>query len=67
MFYISNKKDLIDYFFQGSKSNENRKVGTEHEKFLFNAQTKEPVPYNGNISILKIFSELEKNNWVPIK
>ena len=30
-------------------------------------KNKNPIPYDGDISIVKIFSELIKNNWVPIK
>ena len=67
MKYIENKKDLIDYFIQGSKIKNSFKIGTEHEKFLFDLKNKNPIPYDGDISIVKIFSELEKNNWVPIK
>jgi glutamate--cysteine ligase len=65
--YIENKKYLVNYFFEGSKSKSNFKIGTEHEKFLFDLKNKNPIPYSGDISILKIFSELVKNNWIPIK
>ena len=64
---IENKQQLVDYFFQGSKKKESWRIGTEHEKFLFDLKNKNSIPYNGDISILKIFYELIKNNWVPIK
>ena len=67
MTQIENKKDLVNYFFNGSKSKYNFKIGTEHEKFLFDLKSKNPIPYDGDVSILRIFSELIKNNWVPIK
>ena len=67
MKYIENKKDLVDYFTEGSKIKNNFRIGTEHEKFLFDLKNKNPIPYDGNVSILKIFSELIKNNWLPIK
>ena len=67
MTQIENKKDLVNYFFNGSKSKYNLKIGTEHEKLLFDLKNKNPIPYDGDISIVKIFSELIKNNWVPIK
>ena len=67
MKYIENKKDLVDYFTEGSKIKNNFRIGTEHEKFLFDLKNKNPIPYDGDVSILKIFSELIKNNWVPIK
>ena len=67
MNFINKKEDLIDYFNKGSKIKINWRIGTEHEKFLFDINNKNPIPYDGDISILKIFSELIKNNWVPIK
>jgi glutamate--cysteine ligase len=65
--YIENKNQLIEYFISGSKPKNNWKIGAEHEKFLFDLKTKKSIPYDGEISILKIFSELMKNDWVPIK
>ena len=67
MKYIENKKDLVEYFFKGSKKKSSWRIGTEHEKFLFDLKNKNSIPYDGNISILKIFSELIKNKWKPIK
>ena len=67
MKHIENKKDLVNYFFKGSKKKSNWRIGTEHEKFLFDINNKNPIPYDGDVSILKIFSEIIKNNWVPIK
>ena len=65
--YIYNKQNLIDYFIDGCKKNISFRIGTEHEKFLFDLKNKNSIPYAGDISILKIFSELIKNNWAPIK
>ena len=67
MQHIDNKQQLIEYFLKGSKTKDSWRIGTEHEKFLFDLKNKTPIPYDGDISIVKIFSELEKNNWVPIK
>jgi len=64
---IENKQQLIDYFFQGSKTKDSWRIGTEHEKFLFDVKTKKSIPYEGEVSILKIFSELIKNDWVQVK
>ena len=67
MKYIENKKQLIEYFLQGSKTKKSWRIGTEHEKFLFDLKTKNSIPYEGDVSILSIFSELMKNGWMPIK
>jgi len=39
---ISTKQDLVDYFNTGSKSKNNVRIGTEHEKFLFDLKNKIP-------------------------
>jgi glutamate--cysteine ligase len=67
MNFISKKEDLINYFNEGAKPKNEWKIGTEHEKFLFDLKNKNPISYDSDVSILKIFSELIKNNWVPIK
>jgi glutamate--cysteine ligase len=54
--HIENKKNLVDYFINGSKEKSSWKIGTEHEKFLFDIKNKNPIPYEGAISITKIFS-----------
>jgi len=63
---VLGKNDLINYFLSGSKK-KFLKIGTEHEKFLFNKISKKPISYAGNISIIKIFSILKKNGWKEIK
>ena len=35
MVLINNKQDLIDYFQQGCKKEDQLSIGVEHEKFLF--------------------------------
>ena len=53
--HIDNKQQLVEYFLKGSKNKDSWRIGTEHEKFLFDLKNKNPIPYDGNISILKIF------------
>ena len=62
---ITDKDQLINFFKSGSKSSD-LKIGTEHEKFLFNIKTKKPIAYQGPQSIEKIFELLEQNGWIPI-
>tara|TARA_B100000989_G_scaffold80798_1_gene57613 strand:- start:886 stop:2214 length:1329 start_codon:yes stop_codon:yes gene_type:complete len=60
------KENLINYFSEGEKKEENFKIGTEHEKFLFNLKTKKPVDFTEN-GIKGIFNILKQNKWVEIK
>ena len=60
------KENLINYFSDGEKKEENFKIGTEHEKFLFNLETKKPVDFSEK-GIKGIFNILKQNGWNEIK
>ena len=60
------KEKLINYFKQGEKKSSAFKVGTEHEKFLFDIKTKKPVDFSEN-GIVGIFNILKENQWTEIK
>lgn len=60
------KENLINYFNEGEKREKSFKIGTEHEKFLFNLKTKKPIDFSEN-GIKGIFDILKKNKWIEIK
>tara|TARA_Y100000389_G_scaffold37330_1_gene31671 strand:- start:4228 stop:5523 length:1296 start_codon:yes stop_codon:yes gene_type:complete len=60
---ITSKEHIIEYFKSGIKSNDNFKVGIEHEKFIFDINTNKRVSYQ---IILKMFQELYEFSWKPI-
>ena len=60
------KENLINYFKQGEKKSSAFKIGTEHEKFLFDIKTKKPVDFSEN-GIVGIFNILKENQWTEIK
>ena len=60
------KENLISYFSDGEKKEENFKIGTEHEKFLFNLETKKPIDFTEK-GIKGIFNILKQNGWSEIK
>ena len=39
---LENKREIIEYFQKGSKSKQFWKIGTEHEKFLYDLKTLQP-------------------------
>ncbi len=57
---IENKSQLIQYFIDGIKENNNQRIGVEHEKFLFNKNDLKRVDYE---KIKKIFEILEGKGW----
>ena len=63
---LKNKKEIIEYFEKGSKPKQFWKIGTEHEKFLFNLNTLEPIDYYGKNGIKSLFKLLKKKGWKEV-
>ena len=61
-----NKKKLIQYFEDGIKSEKELRVGTEHEKFILNKSTLQPLSYEEKNGIHDIFLALIEIGWKPI-
>ena len=58
------KEDLIKYFQDGCKTENNLKIGVEHEKFLFNNKLNKRINFK---FVSKLFNFLEQFGWKPIK
>ena len=63
MSQINSKEDLIRYFTNASKKENQVKIGVEHEKFLFKEKNKR-ISFK---EVTKIFNSLQKFNWKPLK
>ena len=64
MDFINSKQDLINYFQEGCKKEDQLSIGVEHEKFLFDGHSNQRVNFE---TITKVFNFLEKFGWKPIK
>ena len=60
-----NKNHLIEYFFAGVKSKSDLKIGVEHEKFLLNKDSLQPISYDENHGIKNILEKFTKIGWTP--
>ena len=60
---IKNKSQFIEYFSKGIKSQNNLKIGVEHERFLFEGENKKRISYE---TLKKLFENLKVNGWEPI-
>ena len=64
---ITSEKDLIRWFFMNEKLEEDYRIGTEHEKFIFSMENYKPAPYFGNKGIKQILELLKSDaDWSPI-
>ena len=60
---IKNKSQFIEYFSKGIKSQNNLKIGVEHERFLFEGENKKRI---SNETLKKLFENLKVNGWDPL-
>jgi glutamate--cysteine ligase len=64
---VTGLDDLTAYLAEGSKPAERFRIGTEHEKFVFFAKDKSPVPYHGEASIRSLIEGMQSRlGWEPI-
>ena len=64
---IEHYSQLVEYLAVGSKPKSQWKIGTEHEKFVYNRSSNLPLPYNGMCSIKTILENLQTSyGWNPI-
>ncbi len=65
---VRSRADLADWIAAGCKPKDAWRIGTEHEKFVFNTDTLGPVPYDGPRGIRALMEALmARYGWQPIK
>ena len=64
---ITGKADLIEHLSSGSKPREQWRIGTEHEKFVYDLKTFRPVPYEGPKGIQALLQGMTRFGWQPVK
>ena len=64
---IGSKRELVEWIASGAKPKSAWRMGTEHEKFVFDTRSKAPVPYEGANGIKALMLELQRRHgWEPI-
>ncbi len=64
---ITNKSQLIAYMASGCAAPEAWRIGTEHEKFVFDINTLRPVSYEGDTGIRALLNGLTRFGWTPVE
>ena len=57
------KIDLVKYFSDGIKLKGSEKIGTEHEKFIYNKSDLSLIPFNGDRSISTVLRKFVEDGW----
>ena len=63
---ITGKHQLVEYLESGCKPKEDWRIGTEHEKFVFQLGTLKPAPYEGEWGIKALLEGMTRFGWKPV-
>jgi glutamate--cysteine ligase len=63
---IESRDDLIRHLAEGSKPKSEWRIGTEHEKFVYDLNTMKPVPYEGKPGIRALLEGMRRFGWAPV-
>jgi len=64
---ITSKRQLVEYFESGNKPRSEWRVGTEHEKFVFDLETLRTVSYEQPNGIRALLQGLQRFGWQPVE
>ena len=64
---ITSKHQLVEYFEAGSKPRTDWRIGTEHEKFVFDLKTLRTVSYEQPNGIGAVLRGLQRFGWQPVE
>jgi len=62
---VTGQEQLISVFAAGEKPADRWRIGTEHEKFCFDQNTLQPVPFDGERGIEALLCRLSEYGWTP--
>ncbi|HEY1612975.1 MAG TPA: glutamate--cysteine ligase [Rhizomicrobium sp.] len=63
---IESRDDLVRYFAEGSKPRSQWRIGTEHEKFVYDMATHKPLTYRGKPGIRALLEGMQRFGWEPV-
>jgi glutamate--cysteine ligase len=64
---IGSRDDLVTHLSDGSKPKADWRIGTEHEKFVYDLRTHKPLPYDGTPGIRVLLEGMQRFGWEPVK
>jgi glutamate--cysteine ligase len=63
---IESRDDLVRYLEQGGKPRAQWRIGTEHEKFVYDLATHMPLSYAGRPGIRALLEGMRRFGWEPV-
>ncbi|HEY3777530.1 MAG TPA: glutamate--cysteine ligase [Rhizomicrobium sp.] len=63
---INSRDDLVRYLEAGAKPRAEWRIGTEHEKFVYDLATHKPLAYAGRPGIRALLEGMRRFGWAPV-
>jgi len=64
---IQGRDDLVRHLSRGCRPRADWRIGTEHEKFVYDLKTRKPVAYDGQPGIRQLLEGMARFGWEPVK
>jgi glutamate--cysteine ligase len=64
---IESRDDLVRHLSRGCKPADAWRIGTEHEKFVYDLKTRKPVAYEGRPGIRPLLEGMARFGWQPVR
>ena len=63
---IQSRDDLVRHLSKGCKPKAQWRIGTEHEKFVYDCKTHKPLAYDGAPGIRQLLEGMQRFGWQPV-
>ena len=63
---IETRDDLVRHLSDGSKPKSQWRIGTEHEKFVYDLRTFKPLAYDAKPGIRGLLEGMKRFGWEPV-
>ena len=64
---IQSRDDLVRHLSKGCRPKAEWRIGTEHEKFVYDLKTHKPVAYDGKPGIRQLLEGMQRFGWQPVR
>ena len=64
---IQSRDDLVRHLSKGCRPKADWRIGTEHEKFVYDLKTQKPVAYDGKPGIRQLLEGMQRFGWQPVR
>ncbi|HWA68801.1 MAG TPA: glutamate--cysteine ligase [Rhizomicrobium sp.] len=64
---IQSRDDLVRQLSRGCRPKADWRIGTEHEKFVYDLKTHKPVSYDGKPGIRQLLEGMQRFGWMPVR